>query len=249
MLKILKIMRESQIWKSVIRHGWPNTAKLRAKTILGNLFLHLHPMMVDRKRLKISYTFCLGGVSFLLFLILTATGVLLMFYYRPTLEHAYKDILDLEFVVSYGMFMRNLHRWAAHGMVVAVMLHMMRVWLMGAYKHPREFNWVIGVVLLILTLLLSFTGYLLPWDQLAFWAITVGTNMAGAAPVLGADGPFSIVNELSDMKFILLGEKAVGAMALLRFYVLHCVFLPMAALILMGLHFWRVRKDGKMGGL
>ncbi len=118
-------------------------------------------------------------------------------------------------------------------MVITVFLHMLRVFLTGSYKPPRQFNWVIGVVLLVLTLLLSFTGYLLPWDQLAYWAVTVGTNMAGAAPGLGGH-----------IRRLLLGGDTVGENALIRFYVLHCAFLPIASVILMGLHFWRIRKDG-----
>ena len=130
----------------------------------------------------------MGGVTFFLFLVETVTGVLLMFYYRPTLEWAYNDILALRDVTSLGI-LREMHRWGAHAMVITVWLHMYRVFLTGSYKPPREFNWVVGVVLLLLTLLLSFTGYLLPWDQLAIWAITVGSNMARATPILGHEGP------------------------------------------------------------
>ncbi len=132
-------------------------------------------------------------------------------------------------------------------MVIFVMLHMLRVFLTGSYRPPREFNWVVGVSLLVLTLLLSFTGYLLPWDQLAFWAVTVGTNMAAATPFIGAEGPFHDVFGVTannDARFLLLGDTRVGASALLRFYVLHCVGLPLVAGVLMVVHFWRVRKDG-----
>ena len=132
-------------------------------------------------------------------------------------------------------------------MVLLVILHMVRVFLTGAYKTPREFNWGVGVVLLVLTLFLSFTGYLLPWDQLAIWAVTVGTNMASATPFLGAEGPFSSllgVNGSNDARFALLGGTSVGANTLLRFYVMHCVAVPVVAGILMIVHFWRIRKDG-----
>ena len=114
-----------------------------------------------------------------------------MFYYRPTAEYAFHDVQYLEFDIPFGMLLRNMHRWAAHGMVISVMLHMFRVFLTGSYKKPREFNWAVGVILLLVTFFLSFTGYLLPWDQLAFWAVTVGTNMARATPVLGHEGPFA----------------------------------------------------------
>ena len=130
----------------------------------------------------------MGGITAFLFLVETVTGVLLMFYYRPTVQWAYHDILDLRDVASLGL-LRELHRWGAHAMVIAVCCTCYRVFLTGSYKPPREFNWVLGVLLLAMTLLLSFTGYLLPWDQLSFWAVTVASNMAGAAPLVGADGP------------------------------------------------------------
>jgi cytochrome b-561 len=126
-----------------------------------------------------------------------------------------------------------MHRWSAHGMVGVVFLHMCRVFLTGAYKKPREFNWVIGVVLLLVTLFLSFTGYLLPWDQLAFWAITVGTSIAAYAPLVG-----------KQIQFVLLGDTTVGQEALLRFYVLHVAVLPAVMVLLIAIHFWRIRKDG-----
>jgi quinol-cytochrome oxidoreductase complex cytochrome b subunit len=118
-------------------------------------------------------------------------------------------------------------------MVFLVFAHMFRVFYRGAYRPPREFNWVIGVVLLLITLLLSYTGYLLPWDQLAFWAITVGSNIASAVPVMG-----------SKIRFLMLGGHFVNANALLRFYVLHCMILPLVAIFFVAIHFWRIRKDG-----
>jgi len=143
-----------------------------------------------------------------------------------------------------------MHRWAAHGMVIAVMLHMFRVFLTGSYKKPREFNWAVGVILLVVTLFLSFTGYLLPWDQLALWAVTVGTNMARATPVLGHEGPFvpQAITQSNDVRFVLLGGTEVSPSTLLRFYILHCVGVPIFASVLMALHFWRVRKDGGISG-
>jgi quinol-cytochrome oxidoreductase complex cytochrome b subunit len=195
-------------------------------------------------------------VTFFLFLVLTYTGLLLMFYYRPTVEYAFVDILDLREQVPFGI-MREVHRWGAHAMVISVWIHMFRVFMTGSYKPPREFNWVIGVILLVLTLLLSFTGYLLPWDQLAIWAITVGSNMASATPLLGIQGPgtgllkigdIQLVTSTNDARFGLLGGRFVGAGALLRFYVLHCVGIPLIAAFLMAVHFWRVRKDGGISG-
>ncbi len=224
--------------------------------VLSNLFLHIHPVKVRRSGLKMGYTWCMGGLSFFLFLVLTVTGIMLMFYYRPTAEYAYYDIVALREYVPFGII-REIHRWSAHAMVIVVWLHMLRVFMTGSYKPPREFNWVIGVLLLVLTLLLSFTGYLLPWDQLSMWAVTVGTNMASAAPLAGSEGPGAAilqsggvhwVNNGSDIHYALLGGYAVSEATLIRFYVLHCVVLPIAAVLLMAVHFWRVRKDGGISG-
>src|SRR6201991_297588 len=247
---------ESQIWKSVFRHPMPVDRRNRIVVMLTNFFLHLHPVSIKKQGIALSYTWCMGGVTFFLFLVETVTGVLLMFYYRPTLEWAYNDILALRDVTSLGI-LRELHRWGAHAMVITVWLHMYRVFLTGSYKPPREFNWFVGVILLLLTLLLSFTGYLLPWDQLAIWAITVGSNMARATPFLGHEGPgaallaigdVKLVHSGSDARFALLGGTFVGEGALLRFYVLHCVGLPLVIAVLMAVHFWRVRKDGGISG-
>ncbi len=227
----------------MFRHGYEDTRRNRLLQVSGNIFLHLHPTTMPASGLRFSYTWGLGGLSFLLFILLTLTGVFLMFYYVPDTRRAYDDMKDIEFVVPFGQFLRNLHRWAAHAMVITVWLHMLRVFLTSSYKPPREFNWVVGVILLVLTLLLSFSGYLLPWDQIAFWAITVGTNMATATPVLGAEGPFSLVTYDNDLRFLILGSRTVGQSALIRFYVLHCLALPLAAAVLVAVHFWRVRKD------
>lgn len=240
-------VKRSQLYRSMFRHAYKDTKPNRMHQIVGNVFLHLHPTSVWRHGTEIRFTWGMGGISFLLFIILTVTGLILMFYYRPTAEYAYADMKYLEFDVPFGMFLRNMHRWAAHLMVVTVWLHMLRVFLTGSYKHPREFNWVVGVILLVLTLLLSFTGYLLPWDQLAMWAITVGTNMARATPLLGHQGPFGPelgMKPDNDIRFLLLGGTQVGPPALLRFYVLHCVALPLLAALFLIVHFWRVRKDG-----
>ena len=223
----------NRLWRSIFRSGYPNTPRNQMLAVATNVFLHLHPTRIHRTHVKITHTFCLGGLSFFLFLGLTITGVLLMFYYVPSVERAYEDIVKLNSEIRFGRLMRNMHRWMAHGMVLTVLLHMMRVFYTGAYKPPREFNWVIGVVLFVLTLVLSFTGYLLPWDELAFWAITVGTNMVGSAPILGEAN-----------RFILIGGFEVGAAALIRFYTLHVIGLPLLAAVFMTVHFWRIRRDG-----
>ncbi len=221
------------IWRSIFRSGYPNTPRNQMLVVATNVFLHLHPTRIHRTHVKITHTYCLGGITFFFFLGLTVTGVMLMFYYVPSPDHAFNNIQDLETSVRFGMLMRNLHRWMAHGMVIAVFLHMMRVFYTGAYKPPREFNWVVGVVLLILTLMLSYTGYLLPWDQLAIWAVTVGMNMVGSAPLAGETS-----------RLVLLGGLEVSDSALLRFYTLHVIGLPLLAAIFMAVHFWRIRRDG-----
>jgi len=198
-----------------------------------------------------SYTRGMGGITFYLFIVLTLTGVMLMFYYHPSKVQAFRDVLYLEHDVPFGKLLRNMHRWAAHLMVIGVWLHMFRVFLTGSYKKPREFNWNIGVLLLVFTLLLSFTGYLLPDDQLGFWAVTVGTNMARATPMLGHEGPFGAMFHMTpynDVRFGLLGGSIVDANALLRSYIWHCIGIPIVASVLMIVHFWRVRKDGGISG-
>ena len=237
-------LRRSQLWRSIFRTGIPDSPRSRQAVILSNVFLHLHPTQISRPSLRFHRTFCLGGISALLFVVLTLTGVLLMVYYRPTPEAAYADIQDLESVVPFGQLLRNLHRWSAHAMILLVIGHMARVFYAGAYRPPREFNWVVGVFLLLFTMFASFTGYLLPWDQLAYWAITVGTNMAASAPFVGHLGPGALLDAGRDLRALLLGGETVGGAALLRFYVLHCVVVPVAMLLLMAIHFYRVRKDG-----
>ncbi|MDP6510638.1 MAG: cytochrome b N-terminal domain-containing protein [Dehalococcoidia bacterium] len=224
---------QSNIWRSIFRQGYPDNDENRSLVVMNSVFLHFHPVKVKTNTLRPAYTLGLGIMSLFLFLILIFTGGVLTFLYLPTIEQAYVFIQELHTSVPFGALMRNAHRWAAHLMVLAVFLHMMRVFYTGGYKHPREFNWVLGVILLVITFLLSFTGYLLPWDQLSFWAITVGTNIAGYTPFMGAE-----------VRAFLLGSTTVGGEALLRFYVLHVVLLPALLIILLGVHFWRIRKDG-----
>jgi len=247
---------KSEVWKSIFRHGYADTPRNRILMVASNVFLHLHPSKLRRHGLTLRYTWCAGGLTFFFFLVTVVTGVLLMFYYRPVAEYAYNDMKYLQFDIPFGMITRNMHRWAAHAMVIMVMLHMFRVFMTGSYKPPREFNWVVGVLLLTLTLLLSFTGYLLPWDQLSIWAVTVGTNMARATPLLGNQGPLAeqissltgLVTPRYDARSLLTAGTIVGAPTLLRFYVLHCIFIPIVAAVLMIVHFWRVRKDGGISG-
>ncbi len=217
----------------------PSSDKEAGDAIVKNMLLHWFPNKVTKGSLSWNYSFYLGTISFVLFLILSLTGVVLMFLYVPSVERAYSSVKDIEYVVSFGWLLRGMHRIAAHLMVAVVFLHMVRVFLTGAYKNGsavganRPLNWIIGLVLLLATLLLSFTGYLLPWDQLAYWAITVGTNIASAAPIVG-----------EWIRYLLLGGNTIDQGALIRFYVLHVFFLPVLVLFLFSWHMWRVRKDG-----
>lgn len=242
----LRKLKDTQIWRSISRRGYNDSARNRALAILNNVFMHLHPVKLPRGACEFRFTWGMGGISLYLFLLLALTGVLLMFYYTPSARDAYWDMKDFEFTVPFGLLLRNLHRWGGHLMVITVWVHMFRVFMTGSYKKPREFNWVVGVILLVTTLLLSFTGYLLPWDQLGFWAITVGTNMARATPLIGHEGPLGKdlgFTPYNDIRFALLGGSIVGQAALLRAYVWHCIGLPLIAVIFLGVHFWRVRKD------
>ncbi len=227
----MNLIRE--IWQSIVRRDPLSTDKGKSELVFLNVWLHIHPAKVKKENLKFKHTYYLGFITFFLFVILVTTGIALMCYYRPYPAQAYQDMKDLQFAVFLGPFLRGMHRWAAHGMVVCVFLHMCRVFYTGSYKKPRQFNWVVGVVLLLLTLGLSFTGYLLPWDQLAFWAITVGTNIGSYAPLVGGQ-----------IRELLLGGHTVGEAALLRFYVLHVAVLPSMVILFTVVHFWRIRKDG-----
>ena len=249
--EMIRDPKKTQLWKSIIRHKLDDSPRNRALAVLTNVFLHLHPAKINRDAVRYRFTWGMGGITFYLFIVLTFTGALLMFYYHPSKMQAYRDIMYLEHDVPFGSLLRNMHRWAAHLMIITVWLHMFRVFLTGSYKPPREFNWVVGVILMLFTLLLSFTGYLLPDDQLGFWAVTVGTNMARATPLLGHEGPFGSqlgMTPYNDVRFALLGGSIVDANALLRSYIWHCIGIPLVFSVFLIVHFWRVRKDGSISG-
>ncbi len=231
-MKIEERLRESTIGRSFFRSTDRVTERDRAAGHWSNFFLHIYPVKVRREEINFRYSWYLGVASLVLFVSLVVSGVYLMFFYVPSPASAYGDIQTLQTEVAFGQYIRNVHRWAAHLMVITVAAHMARIFYRGAYKPPREFNWVVGVILLLLTLLLSFTGYLLPWDQLAYWAVTVGSSMAGFVPLIG-----------KTVKDMLLGGAQVDSATLLRFYVLHVIVLPGLAIVLLGVHLWRWRKD------
>jgi cytochrome b-561 len=217
----------------------PRSDRQSGDAIVSNFVLHWFPSKVSRASLDWSYSFWLGTVSAALLLLLVLSGGPLLFLYIPSVERAYASVKDIEYVTTFGSWIRSVHRIAAHLMVAAVFLHMVRVFLAGAYKNGvgqgqrREWNWVMGVAMLIVTLFLSFTGYLLPWDQLAFWAVTVGTNIASSVPWVGPS-----------IRELLIGGRAIDQPTLIRFYVLHIIVLPGALGGLFAYHMWRVRKDG-----
>lgn len=234
-MKLRDLIVNNRFFKSIYRTGYPDTARKRVMVVINSLALHLHPVRVPKRAVRVSYTWGLGGLSIFMFVLLTITGVFLMFHYVPSVRDAYWSIISLDTSVMLGPFMRNMHRWAAHTMVIMVLLHMTRVFYTGSYKPPRDFNWVIGIVLLVLTFLLSFTGYLLPWDQLAYWAIRVGSEMGGASPFIG-----------KQVSIGLLGGFEIGQATLIRWYTLHVIFLPLVLIVVVSMHFWRVRKDGNI---
>ena len=185
-----------------------------------------------------AWYFCLGGSAFFFFFVQVLSGILLTLYYRPTPKEAYASILMIMNEVRFGWLIRSTHAWSANLMILAVFGHMVRVFVTGAYKRPRELNWVAGVLLFLVTLTFGFTGYLLPWDQRAYWATTVGTELVGGVPVVG---PALLV--------LLRGGESVSALTLTRFYGIHVMVLPWVALLLLGAHFWMIRRQGISGPL
>lgn len=217
----------------------PQSDREAGDAIVSNFILHWFPAKISKASMAWSYSFWLGTISAALFLLLIVSGLPLLFLYVPSVERAYQSVKDIEFVITFGSWIRAVHRISAHLMVIAVALHLMRVFLTGAYKNGtgrgqrREINWVLGVALFLTTLFLSFTGYLLPWDQLAFWAVTVGTNIASSIPFIG-----------EEVRELMIGGRTIEQATLIRFYVLHVVILPGLLAVLFAYHMWRVRKDG-----
>ncbi len=211
----------------------PQDERGRLRYVMDNLVLHLHPTKVNARALKFSYTWGLGGLALLLLSVLVVTGVLLLFVYTPTPDKAYNDILSLQTDVMLGQLIRNLHHWSGNALLIVAVLHLLRVFFTGAFGTPREFNWQLGLALLLLIVAANFTGYLLPWDQLAYWAVTVGTNLLGYIPLVG--------DKLVEFA---LGGPEVDAPTLTRFYALHIAIVPLGLFGIASFHIWRVRKDG-----
>ncbi len=218
---------------SVSRDEFPlDTERSRLKYVMNNLILHIHPSKVARPTLKFTYTWGLGGMAILLLAVLVGTGILLMFVYTPSPDTAYNDMLALQTDVNFGQLLRNLHHWSGNLLVIVAFLHLLRVFFTGGMRPPREFNWALGVALLLLVVGANFTGYLLPWDQLAYWAVTVGSSLLGYIPFVG-----------ESLSQLILGGPEVSAATLTNFYGLHVAIIPMLIFFIASFHIWRVRKD------
>jgi quinol-cytochrome oxidoreductase complex cytochrome b subunit len=207
--------------------------RINIRAVFNNLVLHLHPATVPAPALKFTYTWGLGGISTVLVFLLVFTGILLMFRYDPDAERAYMSILALETEVAFGSLIRGIHHWSANLLVVTIFLHLLRVFLIAGFKQTRAMNWVAGIFLLMTVLAANFSGYLLPWDQLAYWAITVSTSLFSYIPIIG--------HEISD--FVLAGPE-VGHAALRNFYAFHIAVVPLFTGALLAYHFWKIRKSG-----
>ncbi len=224
----------SRVRRSIRRQSfWGESDRERMRLITSDLVLHLHPRTIPAASLRWTYTFGLGGLAILLLPIMIVTGMLLMFSYTPTTDAAYSSILDLEQHIWFGQLIRNLHHWSANLLLVVTVLHMLRVLYTGTFHQPREFNWQIGLMLLGLVVAANFTGYLLPWDQLGYWAVTVVTSLIDSVPLIGPD-----------LRIWLLGGDQVNESTLHNFYVLHIMLIPLGLLLATSFHIWRVRKDG-----
>ena len=223
-----------RVWRSIFpRPIVPRTERERRRTILEVFVLHLRPIRVRRSTLPYTHTFGLGGSSLVLISLMVVTGVLMMFVYEPTPERAYESVKALRDGVLFGGFVRNIHHWSANLLVAVAVAHMLRVFFTGGFHGPRQFNWVIGVALLGGVLAANFTGYLLPWDQLSYWAVTICTGMFSYVPWIGGW-----------LQEVARGGPELGASTLILFYTLHTTLLPVALVLMMAFHFWRVRKAG-----
>jgi quinol-cytochrome oxidoreductase complex cytochrome b subunit len=223
-----------RFWRSVFRGPLrPRDDTDRKRIVLSHLVLHNRPVRVPEATISYTHTFGLGGSSSVLFSLLVATGMLLIFVYEPSPDAAYPSLLRLRDDVFFGKFVRNLHYWSANFLIVFAVLHLLRVYLTGAYHGARRFNWVIGLGLFFCILASNLTGYLLPWNQLSYWAITIVTGMIGYVPLVG-----------DALQNAVRGGREIGASTLVDYYAAHTTILPALVVVLMAFHFWRVRKAG-----
>ncbi len=221
------------LWRNLTWTWAPDSNRQASEAVVKNFWLHWFPSRISLRGLGWGFSFWLGTISACLFVILALTGLLLLFVYIPSIRDAYWSMKDIDNVVVFGWLLRSQHRWAAQLMVAVVFFHLVRVFFTAAYRDQRVWNWYIGIALFVLTIFLSFSGYVLPWDQLAYWALTIATGIAAELPFFG-----------EDIRFALLGGNILGQSSLIRFFVLHNFFLPALVVILFALHMWRIRKDG-----
>ncbi|MCK9419515.1 MAG: cytochrome b N-terminal domain-containing protein [Nitrospirae bacterium] len=240
----LKELKQAVIG-SFLRSGRPTSDRSRSAVMFNNFFLHVQGVKTHVNTLRPAYTLGLGLASFFLLLITVLSGVLLMIYFNPSIENAYNSVKDITYVVFSGKLVRNMHKWAGEGMILFVLFHMARVFYTGSYKNGREFNWLIGIVLLVITFGINLTGYMLPWDQLSYWALVITSNIINS--------PQEITDSLGITQFadiggfskeLLLGGLAPGKESLNRIYLFHIMLLPLILFLVLGAHFWRIRKDG-----
>ncbi len=223
-----------RIWISVSPGFFGTSTQIKTKRfLLKNLPLHFRPVSVPEKALRFRLSWGLGGMAATLVLLQFGTGILLTFAYEPAPVSAYTSVRTLIFEVPFGRLIRNLHHWCANLLVAIAFLHMLRTYFTGAFHPPRQFNWIIGVTLFGTVLLANLTGYLLPWDQLAYWAVTVSTGMLNYVPLIG-----------SPMQQLILTDGEIGSHALRIFFAVHTGVLPVFLAALLAFHFWRVRKAG-----
>ncbi|MFQ5865195.1 MAG: cytochrome bc complex cytochrome b subunit [bacterium] len=221
------------LWRNLIWPWSPQSNREASESVVKNFWLHWFPSRISLWSMSWGYSLWLGTIAACLFVILAITGLLLLYFYIPSVQDAYWSVKDIDNVVVFGWLLRAQHRWAAHLMVAVVFFHLVRVFFTTAYRAQRVWNWYIGIALFVLTLFLSFTGYILPWDQLAYWALTIAMGIAREFPILG-----------KSIRFIFVGGNILGQSSLLRFFVFHNFFLPTLVVILFALHMWRIRKDG-----
>lgn len=209
----------------------PNPGKDDNRKFLRNFLLHFRPASVPERSIRFSLTFGLGVAAVTLVFLLLGTGLFLKFVYEPTPAEAYLSILHLNTQVPFGRLLRNMHRWSGYGLLLIVFLHFLRAFYTSAFLPPRQFNWIIGLLLFAAVGLSNFTGYLLPWDQISYWAVTISTSMLDYVPWIG-----------SPIKQWILGGPEAGPATLLNFYAIHTAILPVLLLFVIPFHFWRIRK-------
>jgi len=224
----------TRVWRSIFQRSLiPGSDDERRWVVANTLLLHLRPVSVPAKTLRYTHTFGLGGMSMVLVLLLMGTGLLMMFTYEPSPERAYQSILTLEQEYLFGRLIRGMHYWSANLLIAVALLHTLRVFLTGGFHAPRQFNWVIGLGLFLLIMVSGFTGYLLPWDQVSYWAITICTGMVGYMPGIG-----------DLLQRVILGGSEIGSATVINFYAMHTTVVPVLLILLMAWHFWRVRRAG-----